>query len=107
MQVPTIWNRLSVVVCVLLFVAGALTVGTWYLPEIRRNEELQTERLSLERQLADARTRGESLRAQIQAFTNNPSAAERRIREHFGLAKPGELVVHFEPPTSNPPVARR
>jgi len=107
MQVPTIWNRLSWVVAVLLFVAGGLAVGTWYLPEIERNRELQAERLRLDRQLADVRGRGDALRASIHSLTNDPAAVERIIRERFGLAKPGEMVVHFEPPVSNPPMARR
>lgn len=104
---PTVWNRLSAVVAVLLFVAGALAVGIWYLPEIQRNQELQTERLQLERQIAAARAYGDALRNRIVAFTNNPAAAERLIRERFGFAKPGEMVVHFEPPTTNPTTARR
>jgi hypothetical protein len=32
---------------------------------------------------------------------------ERFIRERLGYARPGELVVHFEPPPSNAAVARR
>ena len=104
---PTVWNRLSAVVTVLLFVAGALAVGIWYLPEIQRNQELQTERLQLERQLAAARAYGDALRNRIVAFTNNPAAAERLIRERFGFAKPGEMVVHFEAPAASPTVTRR
>jgi cell division protein FtsB len=107
MQAPTIWNRLSWVVAVLLLAAGALTVGAWYLPEIRRNQDLQGERLKLDRQLAEVRARGDYLRASIHSLTNDPAAVERIIRERFGLAKPGETVVHFEPPAANPPVARR
>ncbi len=107
MNAPTIWNRLSAVVAVLLFAAGALAVGIWYLPEIQRNQELQTERLQLERQLAAARAYGDALRNRIVSFTNNPAAAERLIRERFGFAKPGETVVHFEAPRPTPNPARR
>lgn len=107
MQVPTIWNRLSWVVVALLFVAGALAVGSWYLPEIQRNEELQAERLRLERQVSELRARGDALRADLHSLTNDPVAIERILRERFGLAKPGETVVHFEAPTSNPPMVRR
>lgn len=92
---------------VLLFVAGGLAVGLWYLPEIRRNQDLQSERLRLDRQVAAAQARGEAIRARMAAFTNSPAAAERLIRERFGLARPGEVVVHFEPPSSNAAVARR
>ena len=106
-KVSTVWSRLSSVVVVLLFVAGGLAVGMWYLPEIQRNRDLQSERFLLERQVAAAQAHGEAVRARIQAFTNSPAAAERIIRERFGLARPGELVVHFEPPSSNPAVARR
>ena len=104
---PTVWNRLSAVVTVLLFVAGALAVGIWYLPEIQRNQDLQAERLQLERQIAAARAYGDALRNRIVAFTNNPAASERLIRERFGFAKPGETVVHFEAPAASPTVTRR
>lgn len=107
MIAPTVWNRLSAVVTVLLFVAGALAVGIWYLPEIQRNQDLQAERLRLEQQVAAARAYGDTLRYRIVAFTNNPAAAERLIRERFGFAKPGEMVVHFEAPTASPTVTRR
>lgn len=107
MPVPTIWSRLSRVLIVLLFAAGTIAVGLWYLPEIRRNQDLQAERLRLELQARELRGRGEALRAQIQALTNNPAAVERLIRERFGYARPGEWVVHFEPPASNPAMARR
>lgn len=98
MNVTTVWNHLSSVVVFLLFVLGGLAVGIWYLPEIQRNQELQTERLQLERQLAAAQAHGRALQASLKAFTNNPAAAERIIRERFGFARPGEVVVHFEPP---------
>jgi cell division protein FtsB len=107
MKVLTIWNRLSSVVVFFLFVAGGLAVGLWYLPEIQRNQDLQTERLQIERQVAAAETYGHALRTRIAAFTNNPAAAERVIRERFGLARPGEWVVHFEPPSSNHPELRK
>lgn len=107
MQVPTIWSRLSGVLLLLTFAAVAVAVGLWYLPEIQRNEALQAERLHLEQQAREARRRGEALRAQIQALTNSPLVMERFIRERLGYARPGELVVHFEPPLSNGAVARR
>jgi cell division protein FtsB len=105
-NVTTFWNRLSSVVVFLLFVLGGLAVGIWYLPEIQRNQELQTERLRLERQLAAAQTHGRSLQASLKAFTNNPVAAERIIRERFGFARPGEVVVHFAPPAADATPAR-
>lgn len=107
MQATTLWNRLSGLVLVLLLAAGALAVGLWYWPEIRRNELLQAERLELERQLADARTRGAALREQLRALTEHPAAMERLIRERLGLARPGEWVVHFEPPAREPAMVRR
>ena len=107
MKVLTIWNRLSSVVMFFLFVAGGLAVGLWYLPEIQRNQDLQSERLTLDRQVAAAQAYRDALRTRMAAFNSNPAAAERIIRERFGLARPGEWVVHFEPPSSNPAVARR
>lgn len=108
MQATTaVWNRLSGLMLVLLLAAGVLAVGLWYWPEIRRNEQLQAERLDLERQLADTRARGDALRAQLRALTEHPAAMERLIRERLGLARPGEWVVHFEPPARESAVVRR
>lgn len=106
MQVTTIWSRLSSVVVFLLFVAGGLAVGIWYLPEIHRNQELQAERLLLERGLAAELARGQALKERLEAFQRSPAAAERLIRERLGLARPGEVVVHFEPPAADPALAR-
>ncbi len=102
-----IWNRLSVLMGVLLVAAGVVSAVTWYLPEIERNRALQAEHLQLERQVAEVRMRREALREQIAALTPDPRAAERLIRERYGLARPGEVVVLFEPPAVPAPVARR
>ncbi len=107
MQATTLWNRLSGLVLVLLLASGVLAVGLWYWPEIRRNEQLQAERLELERQLAETRAHGAALRGQLRALTDHPAAMERLIRERLGLARPGEWVVHFEPPLREEPATGR
>ena len=41
-----------------------------------------------------------ALRAQIASLEQEPFAVERAIREDLGLARPGEVVVRFDPPVS-------
>jgi len=38
-----------------------------------------------------------ALAAEIEALEQEPFALERAIREDLGLARPGEIVVRFEP----------
>ncbi len=43
-----IWDKLARLVIFLLFVAGLLLVGVWYLPLIKQNERMRKEVLRLD-----------------------------------------------------------
>jgi len=99
-----IWSKLTKMVAWLLLLAGVLLVGVWYLPLIQQNERMQRENLRLERELEKEKDKSRQLQADIDALRNDPKTVERLTREKLGYAKPGETVVRFESPTTNPPV---
>ena len=90
-----IWDKLTKAVVGLLFMAGALAVGIWYLPNIRKNQEMRREILRLEREMQQANETGRQLEYSLKAL-NDPKTVERRARETLGYAKPGETVIYFE-----------
>ncbi len=96
-----IWAKLRRVVLFLLMLAGALMVVVWYLPLIRENERMRKEVLRLEDRIGTERETNKQLRASIEMLQNDVKAIERLARERLGYAKPGEILVHFEPPATN------
>ena len=93
-----IWDKLTRLVIFLLFVAGLLAVGIWYLPLIKQNERMRREVMRLDVQIAKADESGRQLRTSIEALRRDPKAIERLARERMGYAKPGETVIKFEEP---------
>jgi len=96
-----IWDKLTPVVIFLLFVAGILLVGIWYLPLIKQNERMRREILRLDNLVRKEEETGKQLRASIDSFRYDPKAVERLAREKLGYAKPGETVIRFEEPRTN------
>ena len=96
-----IWDRLTPVVIFLLFVAGILLLGAWYLPLIRQNERLRKEILRLDGLIRKEEEAGKQLRVAIDSLAHDPKAVERLARERLGYAKPGETIVRFEEPRTN------
>ena len=96
-----IWDKLTPVVVFLVFVAGVLLVGAWYLPLIRQNERMRKEILRLDTAIQKEEEGNRQLRTSIDALRHDPKAVERLARERLGYAKPGEVVIRFEEPHSN------
>jgi cell division protein FtsB len=63
----------------------------WY----ETHEELEVSR----DRIAALNTRVETLKSEIVALERDPFALERAIREELELARPGEIVVRFAPPS--------
>jgi len=97
-----IWDKLTRMVVFLLFVAGLLGVGVWYLPLIRANERMRRENLKLDVQIHKEEEEGKQLRAALEGF-KDPKALERLARERLGYGKPGETIIRFGPPQTNSP----
>jgi len=107
MNVDTgIWGKLTRVMIFLFLVAVALIVAQWYLPLIKQNERKRKEILRLDAQNLKEDETNKQLRASIDTLRNDPATLERLAREKLGYAKPGEIVVRFEPPVTNRLIAR-
>ena len=101
-----IWDKLTPVVIFLVFVAGVLLVGVWYLPLIRQNERMRKEILRLDTAIQKEEGHNRQLRTSIDALRHDPKAVDRLLREKLGYAKPGEIVIRFEEPRSNSPARK-
>src|ERR1043166_9516160 len=97
----SIWDYLTRVVIVLLFIAGLLVVAVWYLPLIRQNERMRKGIMRYDAQIQKQEELAKQLRGQIDALRYDPKAVERLARETLGYAKPGEMVIKFEQPVTN------
>lgn len=96
-----IWDKLTRLVILLLFVAFFLIVAVWYLPLIRQNERMRAEIMRFDAQVQKQEETARQLRASIEALRYDPKAVERVAREQLGYAKPGETMIRFEAATTN------
>jgi len=96
-----IWDKLTRVLVFLLFLAGLMAVAIWYLPLIKQNERYRKKILTLDAQIQKQVELGKQLRGQIDALAHDPKTIERLARSWLTYAKPGETVIHFEPPVTN------
>ena len=96
-----IWGKLTRVVVFLLFLAGLLLIGVWYLPLIRQNERMRKEIMRLDAQIQKEEGSARQLKTSIDALRYDPKAVERLAREQLRYAKPGETVIRFEEPVTN------
>jgi cell division protein FtsB len=93
----SIWDKLFSLVLVLLVIAGLLGVFLWYQPVIQENQRMRRDKLELEKKIAMETDTARKLDADLRAL-QNPATIERLARERLSYAKPGESVIHFDPP---------
>jgi cell division protein FtsB len=93
----SIWDKLFGLVLVLLVVASLLGVFLWYQPVIQENQRMRRDKLELEKKIEKETESARKLDADLRAL-QNPATVERLARERLSYAKPGESVVHFDPP---------
>ncbi len=96
-----VWDKLTRLVKLLLFIAYLLVVAVWYLPLIHTNERLREKMLSNAEKIAKQEQTYKQLRAATETLQHNPKAMERLARERFGYGKPGETIVRFDAPLTN------
>ena len=101
-----IWRHLTRLILVLLGVAALLGIGVWYLPLIWQNQALRQDGLRLDAEIQREEAIGKQQKASMNALQKNPKTVERLAREKLGFAKPGETIIRFEPPTTNPPSSK-
>jgi cell division protein FtsB len=97
-----IWHRLSQFVIVLIVAACLLGVFFWYLPVFEQNERMRHQILALEAQVQAEESKQIQLQTAIRNLKEDPKTVERLAREKLGFAKPGETVIFFEKPQSEP-----
>src|SRR5438552_3627249 len=96
-----ILGKLTRVVIFLIGVAGVLAVAVWYLPLIKQNERYRQRILLLDKQITKEEESGKQLKGSINSLGYDSKAIERIARERLGYAKPGEIVIRFEEPSTN------
>jgi cell division protein FtsB len=95
-----IWDKLTRVVLVLLLAAAVLGMALWYRPVVEANERMRQDKLELDTKIAKETEVAKKLDAQLRAL-KDPKTIERLARERLSYAKPGENVIHFDPPVTN------
>jgi cell division protein FtsB len=98
-----IWDYLTRLVILLLFIAGLLGVGIWYLPLIRQNERMRKEILRYDALIQKEEETSKQLHGSIESLRRDPNAIMRLARERLGYAKVGETVIRFEAGPTNAP----
>lgn len=101
-----IWTKLTRVVVFLLVVAIIAGVALWYYPVIKKNERMRGVILQLDKKQEQEKELNKQLKTATETLQKDPKAVERLARERLGYAKPGETIVHFEEPATNPSVIR-
>ncbi len=105
-----IWDKLTKLAILCLFILGLVAVAVWYLPLIRQNEHMRQDLLKLQTKINAEQEKGRLLHATLESARSNPKTIERLARANLGYAKPGEIVVRFEdaaPKRSETPAMRR
>jgi cell division protein FtsB len=97
----SIWDKLTRLVMALLVIAGLLGIVVWYEPVVRENQRMREEKFELEKKIEQESKIAKKLETQLRSFENpalEKTLVERLARERLSYAKPGENVIHFEPP---------
>lgn len=93
----SIWDKLFRLVLALLVVASLLGIFLWYEPVIQENQRMRRDKLELEKKIDKEAETARKLESDLRAL-QNPATLERLARERLSYAKPGENVIHFDPP---------
>lgn len=99
-----IWQKLTRLMALLLFLAAMLAVVFWYIPLIQQNERMRKEIQRLQMQIKAEERATQALEERIRTLRTDPKAVERLARERLGFAKTNETVIFFEPAATNPTV---
>jgi cell division protein FtsB len=93
----SIWDKLTRLVLSLVVAAALLGIALWYRPVIQENQRMREQKLELDRKIAVEMETARKLDASLHAL-QDPKTVERLARERLSYAKPGEDVIHFDPP---------
>jgi cell division protein FtsB len=94
----SIWDKLFRLVLVSMVVAAVLGTVLWYQPVIEENQRMRETKLALDKRIEQESEAARKLDVELRAL-QNPATIERLARERLSYAKPGENVIHFDPPS--------
>jgi cell division protein FtsB len=92
-----IWDKLFRLVLVMMVLAAILGTILWYQPVIKENQRMREEKMALDKRIEQESESARKLDVQLRAM-QSPTTIERLARERLSYAKPGENVIHFDPP---------
>jgi cell division protein FtsB len=97
----SIWDKLTQVIVVLLVVVALLGIVLWYEPVVQENQRMREQKFELDQKIDQETKIARKLDVQLRSFQDpelEKVMVERLARERLSYAKPGENVIHFEPP---------
>jgi cell division protein FtsB len=94
-----VWDKLFRLVLVMMVLAAVLGTILWYQPVIKENQRMREEKMVLDKRIEQESETARKLDMQLRAM-QSPMTIERLARERLSYAKPGENVIHFDPPAS-------
>jgi cell division protein FtsB len=92
----TIWQTLSRITATLIFVAALGVAGTFFIPELERQEALQRDIEGLEQQHQVALETRNLLRRELRLLNDDPEYLEIKARDQLNLYKPNETILRIE-----------
>lgn len=93
----SIWDKLFRLVLMVMVLAAVLGTILWYQPVIEENQRMREEKLALDKRIELESEAARKLDLQLRAM-QSPTTIERLARERLSYARPGENVIHFDPP---------
>ncbi len=106
MNWQTVWERLQSLG--FLVFAGIVGLGAalLFLPILQHRHSMQLEISRLDQEIAKQDTLEAQQRTEIDALKTDPGYVERTARDKLNLARPNEVIFHFEPVPPAPVAAR-
>lgn len=93
---PNIWQRLSRVTEVIIYVFCFLAVAKMFWPEVERQEELNVEMAKLDIVLEERREHVGQLRQEHELLKNDREFLETVSRDRLNLMRDGEYIIRIE-----------
>jgi cell division protein FtsB len=100
----TLWNRVQSLGFVVFVSVVVFGVALLFLPLLNRRHVLRQELQRVDQEIARQAALEKQQQQDIEALRNDSAFLERTAREKLNLARPTELVFHFEPKPAVAPV---
>ena len=91
-----IWQRLSRMVIVMIFLAAVGVVGTMFWPEIERLHEIEDGNAKLEAQVAMLRDERDAVKQEYTWLRDDPAYLESVARDRLNKQKDGETIIRIK-----------